>query len=146
MSLEVCVLNNILPEVILFRIQNYLPVKPIIKEAIRNYYDKLHFKKELLEECIWQRYVYRNCSCNNNPDNGRHKIFKRKDCDSCFRYEVNIHTNAYASDKYRICIIENPQYEKIAFDKKIHDIDSDIDSCYSVSTLSSYSDYDIWLE
>lgn len=146
MSVEVCVLDNILPQVILFKIQQYLPVKSIIKEAIQNYYEKLHLKKEFLEECIWQRYIYPNCCCNNCPDNGRHKIFMRKDCDPCFRYEVNIHTNIYAPDNYRICIIENPQYEKIAFDKKICDIDSDIDSCYSVITLSSYSEEDLWLE
>ena len=146
MSVEVCVLNNILPEVILFRIQHYLPVKSVIKEAIQNYYIKLHLKKEFLEESIWQKYIYPNCYCKNCPDNGRNKIFKRRDCDPCFRYEVNVITNQYAEDNYRVCIIENPQYEKIAFNKK-NDEDSDESSCYSVTTLSSYySEEDMWLE
>lgn len=131
------IFSDIFPQEILNQIQQYLPVHDNISNALKKYYDELHDKKTIDDEIAWARYVYPNCACPNCPNNGRHKIYRRKDCNPCFEHEINVVGDVYANDKYCLVIKNNPQYKKIAYN---YDSDDSIDDMYW------YDDRHIWLE
>ena len=103
---------NKLPNEVADLVRQYRGINPIAYVAIREYYNSLFKKKELYEEFVWANYVYPNCACNNCPDNGRHKIYKRKDCNECFKFES---TFIYTPNDFVECITDNPQYQKIMY-------------------------------
>lgn len=107
--------NNFeLPRVVLNNIQSYI-VNNIAYSAISSYFNHLYAKKLLYEEFVWANYVNPRCYCNNCPDNGVNKIFRRKDCDACFIFE---NTYRYMPNDFVECIIKNNQFRKIHYDEK----------------------------
>jgi len=138
MNTPLVIFENILPQVLLDQIQQYLPVNENIRSALTNYYDKLHDQKILDDEEVFENKIYPNCYCSNCPDNGRTKIFRRRDCSPCFEYETKEYSGDYASQEYKLVIRDNPQYKKIAYGN-YEDDDSD-DHMYW------YDDRHIWLE
>lgn len=115
MNSPVYLFDNILPQELLNKIQQYLPANDEVEKALKKYYDKLYDQKILDDENAYDKFVYPNCVCSNCPDNGRNKIFRRKECSVCFEYEVDEHNGEYASDEFRTVITNNPQYKKIAY-------------------------------
>lgn len=103
---------NKLPNEVADLVRQYRGINTIAYAAIREYYNYLFKKKELYEDFVWANYVYPKCVCNNCPDNGRHKIYKRKDCDECFKFES---TFIYTPTDFVECITDNPQYQKIMY-------------------------------
>ena len=95
-------------------IQSYL-VNNIAYAAIASYFSHLYMKKEKYEEFIWNNYVYSQCYCNNCPDNGVRKIFKKRDCDPCFIFE---NTFTYMPNDFNECILNNNQFRKIYYGEK----------------------------
>ena len=104
--------NCKLPDNIIDNIQLYMR-NDLMYKCLQEYFNKLYEKKEMCEEEAYEKYVYPNCVCRNCPDNGRRKIFKRKDCSDCFEYECRQMNDEYAPQGFHECIIENPQYRKI---------------------------------
>ena len=102
-------LSYLIPREVINNIQKYT-VNNVAIHALNNYFDYLYVKKELYEDFVWNNYVYPNCKCNNCPDNGMYKIYKRKDCDACFMFDS---THIYTPIDFMECIIDNPQYYKI---------------------------------
>jgi hypothetical protein len=123
MNTPLVIFNNILPQEILDQIQQYLPVNENIRTALANYYDKLYEKKVMDDEEAFEIHIYPNCVCANCPDNGRTKIFKRRDCNVCFEYEIKQYHGEYANEQFYLVCKNNSQYRKIAF--KEYDSDSD---------------------
>ena len=138
MNSPVYLFKEILPQELLNKIQQYVPVNDKIKNALRKYYDQLYNQRLLDEEEIYEKEIYPNCSCSNCPNNGRYKIFRRRDCSLCFEYEIKQYCGYYASNKYKIAIRDNPQYKKIAYD--------DNDSDNSIDDMYWYDDRHIWIE
>jgi len=103
---------NKLPNELADLVRQYRGVNTIAYAAIRKYYNSLFKKKELYEEFVWSNYVYPQCNCNNCPNNGVKKLYKRKDCDQCFRFES---TFIYTPNDFIECITDNPQYQKIMY-------------------------------
>ena len=132
------IISDIFPQEVLNQIQKYIPVHDNVSNALKKYYDELYNKKLIDDESAWGKYVYPNCICPNCPNNGKRKIYKRKDCDTCFRYEMNVFNNVYANDTYCLVIKNNPQYKKIAYESDSDD--SSLDDMYW------YDDRNIWLE
>ena len=130
------ILENLLPQVILDNIQQYLPVNDNINEAIKNYYDILYERKLIDDENAWDTLVYPNCVCPNCPGNGKPKIYKRKECSVCYEYEVKSYSGFYTSEMYSIVVNDNPQYNRIMYSE--YD-DNSIDD-----DTSWYNDY--WIE
>ena len=97
MNSPVTIFNNILPQEVLDQIQQYLPVNENIRNALATYYDKLYDKKVIDDEEAFDKHIYPNCVCANCPDNGRTKIFKRRDCSVCFEYETKEYLGEYLS-------------------------------------------------
>ena len=141
MNSPVIIFNDILPQEILDQIQQYLPVNENIRTALASYYDKLYDKKVIDDDEAFEIHIYPNCVCANCPDNGRTKIFKRRECSVCFEHETKEYLAEYANEQFHLVCKNNPQYRKIAF-KEYHP-DSD-DS--SVDDMIWYDDRDIWLE
>jgi|TARA_Y100000992_G_scaffold120854_2_gene79207 hypothetical protein len=107
--------NNFgLPRDVLNIIQSYI-VNNIAYSAISSYFNNLYAKKNLYEEFVWANYVIPRCYCNNCPDNGVRKIFRKKDCDPCFIFES---TYRYMPNDFTECIIENNQFRKIQYGEK----------------------------
>ena len=75
-----------LPHSIINNIQTYMR-NDLMYKCLQEYFNKLYEKKEICEEKAYDKYVYPNCVCNNCPDNGRRKLFNRRDCSDCFEYE-----------------------------------------------------------
>ena len=132
MNSPVYLFKEILPQELLNQIQQYLPVNDQVKNALKKYYNELYNKRLLDEEEIFEKEIYLNCSCSNCPDNGRHKIFRRRDCSLCFEYEIKQYCGYYASNKYKIAIRDNPQHKKIAYDE--------------CDDMFWYDDRHIWIE
>ena len=141
MNSPVTIFNNILPQEVLDQIQQYLPVNENIRNALATYYDKLYDKKVIDDDEAFEKHIYPNCVCANCPDNGRTKIFKRRDCSVCFEYETKEHLGEYTNEQFHLVCKNNPQYRKIAYNE--YDYVSD-DS--SVGDMIWYDDKDIWLE
>ena len=100
-----------LPEDIYMIIESYMPIKNNFAiNAIYEYYDYISYKQQIYEEFIWENYVKPNCRCNNFPNNGIEKIYKRRDCNDCFMVE-NSQKNII--DEFKVCINENKQFNKI---------------------------------
>ena len=107
--------NNFnLPREILDTIQLYLK-NDTANNAIISYFEHLYMKKEKYEDFVYYNYVYPICSCNNCPYNGKHKIYKRKDCNPCFIFES---TFTYMPNDFNECIINNPQFQTIYYNEK----------------------------
>lgn len=140
MNTPLIIFNEILPQEVLNQIQQYLPVNENIRLALSNYYDKLYDKKVIDDEEVFEKYVYPKCVCANCPDNGRNKIYKRKDCDVCFEYETKEHNCNYSSEEYHLVIENNPQYRKVKYGE--YDNDNSIND----DDMWWYDDRDIWLE
>ena len=83
-------LQNKIPQECIDLIQKYVSCS-IAEEAANKSYDiiinNIHQRNNLYRDFVWDNYVYPNCFCNNCPDNGRHKLFKKRDCDHCFIFE-----------------------------------------------------------
>jgi hypothetical protein len=106
--------NNFnLPREILDMIQLYL-INDTVNNALMPYFEHLYMKKEKYEDFVYFNYVYPNCSCNNCPDNGKHKIYKKKDCNACFMFGS---TFTYIPNDFNECIINNPQFQKIYYNE-----------------------------
>lgn len=103
---------NKLPNEVADLVRQYRGINKIAYAAIREYYNSLFKKKELYEQFVWANYVYPNCACNNCPDNGRHKIYKKRYCNECFKFES---TFMYLPNDFIECITDNPQYQKIMY-------------------------------
>lgn len=84
------ILQNKIPHVCIDLIQSYINCD-IAQQAANKSYDliinNIHKRNDLYRDFVWDNYVYPICYCNNCPDNGRHKIFKKKDCDHCFVFD-----------------------------------------------------------
>ena len=151
MNSPVYLFDNILPQELLNKIQQYLSVNDEVKNALKKYYDELYDQKILDDEDAYDKFVYPNCVCPNCPDNGRTKIFRRRECSRCFEYEVKAHNGDYTSDEYRLVITNNPQYMKIAYGilcENVSGVCSGFD-CYCHFEQSDafwYSEDRIWLE
>lgn len=141
MNSPVIIFNDILPQEILDQIQQYLPVNEHIRTALASYYDKLYDQKVIDDEDAFDNHIYPNCVCANCPDNGRTKIFKRRECSVCFEHETKEYLGEYTNERFHLVCKNNPQYRKIAF-KEYH---SDSDDS-SVDDMIWYDDRDIWLE
>ena len=89
MNSPLTIFNNMLPQEVLDQIQQYLPVNENIRTALANYYDKLYEKKVMDDQEAFEIHIYPNCVCANCPDNGRTKIFRRRDCSVCFEQTRN---------------------------------------------------------
>ena len=137
MITPVILFENLLPQVILDNIQRYLPVNDNINEAIKKYYNILYDRKIIDDEYAWDTIVYPNCVCPNCPDNGRTKIYKRKECSICFEYEIKSYSNLYTSETYSIVVDDNPQYKRIMYGE--YDDDNSIDD-----DTSWYNEF--WIE
>ena len=111
------ILEDKLPQDIINIIQSYL-VNNIAYNAISSYFDGLYIKKNKYEEFVWDNYVYPKCACNNCPDNGKYKIYKKRDCDECFKFES---TFMYTPNDFVECISDNPQFQKIYYGKEGND-------------------------
>tara|TARA_Y100000816_G_scaffold288279_1_gene272552 strand:- start:368 stop:748 length:381 start_codon:yes stop_codon:yes gene_type:complete len=125
MNTPVDILHNKLPQQLLNKIQQYLPVNENIRIALDKYYDKLYDKKMIDDEKAFEKYVYPNCECSNCPDNGHNKIYKRKDCSVCFEYEIKEYNGEYTNAQFYLVCVNNPQYNKIKYgeyDNIEHDI------------------------
>lgn len=109
MNSPLVLFKNTFPQEVVNNIQSFI-INDYVYEAIRNYFNILYHKKELYEEFIWNNYVYPKCYCNNCPDNGVKKIFKRKDCNECFKFE---YTLIYMTEDFERCIWNNNQFKKI---------------------------------
>ena len=126
------ILNDKLPQDIIDNIRLYV-VNEIAYQAINKYYNHLYKKKELYEEFVCVNYIYPNCKCNNFPDNGRYKMYKRKDCNDCFIFDS---TFTYMPEDFRICIWDNNQFKKIRYypnyekSEEYYDEDEDEDEEY----------------
>lgn len=117
MNSPLIILNKIFPEEVLNKIQLYLPVNNEIKNAIKKYYKDLYDKKEIDDDEAYIKYTYPKCICYNCPDNGRNKIFKKKDCWHCDEFDFKKYNDEYASDKFHLVIKNNLQYEKIMYNE-----------------------------
>ena len=127
------VLNEIedckLPHSIINNIQTYMR-NDLMYKCLQEYFNKLYEKKEICEEKAYDKYVYPNCVCNNCPDNGRRKIFKRRDCSDCFEYECRQMNDEYAPQDFHECIKENPQYRKIISYPYVIENEDEDEECY----------------
>ena len=141
MNSPVTIFNDILPQEVLNQIQQYLPVNEYVRNALAKYYDKLYNKKVMDDEEAFEIHIYPNCVCANCPDNGRTKIFKRRDCSVCFEYETKEYLGEYTNEQFHLVCKNNPQYRKIAY--KEYDYVSD-DS--SVDDMYWYDDREIRVE
>ena len=108
------ILKKELPDEIINNIRKYM-VNEIAYEALQQYFNYLYEKKEKYEEFVWNNYVYPNCVCNNCPDNGKYKIYKKRDCNECFKFES---TFMYTPNDFVECISDNPQFQKIYYGKE----------------------------
>ena len=142
MNSPVTIFHNILPQEVLNQIQQYLPVNENIRSALANYYDKLYEKKVMDDEEAFEIHIYPNCVCANCPDNGRIKIFRRRECSVCFEHEMKEYLGEYTNEQFHLVCKNNPQYRKIAY--KEYDYTSDDSS--SVDDMYWYDDRDIWVE
>ena len=151
MNSPVYLFKEILPQEMLNKIQQYLPVNDEVKNALKKYYHELYDQKMLDDEDAYDKFIYPNCVCSNCPDNGRNKIFRRRECSICFEYEVKQHNGDYTSDEFRVVITNNPQYMKIAygiFCENASGVCSGFD-CYCHFEQADafwYSEDRIWLE
>ena len=141
MNSPVTIFNDILPQEVLNQIQQYLPVNEYVRNALAKYCDKLYDKKVMDDEEAFEIHIYPNCVCANCPDNGRTKIFKRRECSVCFEHEMKEYLGEYTSEQFHLVCKNNPQYRKIAYNE--YDCVSD-DS--SVDDMIWYDDRDIWAE
>lgn len=141
MNTPVTMFEQILPQELLDQIQQYLTVNDEVKNAIKKYYDYLYDGKISDDEKAFEKNVYPLCVCSNCPDNGREKIFKRKECWYCDEYEMKAYNGNYANDKFHLVITNNPQYKKIAYDIK-EDEENTYEDCDNIW----YNQNDIWLE
>lgn len=138
MNSPLVLFKDTFPQEIINHIQEFM-INDSVYEALREYFNKLYYKKELHEEYIWDNYVYPKCYCNNCPDNGVNKLFKRKDCDECFKFQSTL---VYMPENFQLCIWDNNQFQKIYYEdcnKKINDnINYDLYNHYH----DDYCDYD----
>ena len=141
MNSPVTIFDNILPQEVLDQIQQYLPVNENIRTALANYYDKLYEKKVMDDEEAFEIHIYPNCVCANCPDNGRTKIFRRRDCSVCFEHETKEYLGEYTNERFHLVCKNNPQYRKIAYNEYNSDSDDG-----SVDDMYWYDDRNIWLE
>lgn len=109
------ILKNKLPQEILNNIQSYL-TNNIVNKALICYYDYLYYKNELYDDFITRQYIEPNCKCIKYWSNIANR-YKFKECNTCCEYEYG---NKYIPLDFRICIWDNPQYNKI---KRGDDID-----------------------
>ena len=135
------IISDIFPQEILDQIQQYLSVNENIRTALASYYDKLYDKKVLDDEEAFEIHIYPNCVCANCPDNGRNKIFRRRECSVCFEHEMKEYLGEYTNEQFHLVCKNNPQYRKIAY-KEYDYVNDDI----SVDDMYWYDDRDIWLE
>ena len=120
-SIALEILKKELPNEIINNIRKYM-VNEIAYEALQQYFNYLYEKKEKYEEFVWNNYVYPNCVCNNCPDNGKYKIYKKRDCNECFKFES---TFMYTPNDFVECISDNPQFQKIYYGKEGNDYSED---------------------
>jgi len=120
-SIALEILKKELPDEIINNIRKYM-VNEIAYEALQQYFNYLYEKKEKYEEFVWNNYVYPNCVCNNCPDNGKYKIYKKRDCNECFKFES---TFMYTPNDFVECISDNPQFQKIYYGKEGNDYSED---------------------
>jgi len=105
------ILDKHLPREIINYIQQYLTYE-IANTAIREYFEYLEYKKEQYEDFVLDNYVFPNCQCVHAPENGQHKVYKRKDCSECFKFDCTYEDRM--TPAYITCIYENrTQYSKI---------------------------------
>lgn len=136
MNSPVTIFNDILPQELLDQIQQYLPVNENIRLALANYYDKLYDQKVIDDQEAFEIHIYPNCVCANCPDNGRTKIFRRRECSVCFEHEMKEHLGEYTNEQFHLVCKNNPQYRKIAY----NEYDSDSDSEYDIDIFYDYND------
>ena len=138
MNSPVKIIKHMLPQDVLDIVQSYL-VNDIAYTAISSYFDRLYIKKNKYEEFVWSNYVYPKCYCNNCPDNGKYKIYKKNDCNHCFIFE---YTTRYMPNDFNECILNNPQFQKIYYDeKKSNEYSDDSEDYYECSQeYYEYSD------
>ena len=132
--------NYEFPETVINNIQKYMK-NDIAYEVIQKHYGNLYDKKDLYEKFILNNYVFPKCYCNNFPDNGRNKLFRKKDCDYCYRFE---YTSIYKLKDFEICIENNPQFQKIMVHPDHKEIEYDED--YFDESDENYSDDDSYYQ
>lgn len=134
MNSPLVLFKDTFPQEILNHIQEFM-INDSVYEALRKYFNKLYYKKELHEEYIWDKYVYPKCYCNNCPDNGVNKIFKRKDCDECFKFQSTL---VYMPEDFQLCIWDNNQFQKIYYNSDKKGFNYEI----SIEQYCLHDDYD----
>lgn len=140
MNTPLTIIEQFFPQEVLNIIQSYL-INDIAKKALIKYYDYLYEKKISDDEEIYNNYVYPLCVCRNCPDNGKNKIFIRKECWHCDEYDMNVFLNNYACEQFILCIKNNLQYTKIAHNINNYNryYNSDDDEIW-------YNENSVWLE
>ena len=113
MNTPLIILKNKLPVDLINLIQTYM-TNDIVTKAVSKYFDKLYQKKDEYDDFVWDNYVFPNCQCNNCPENGLHKLFKRKDCNVCFMFESSL----WYYNTFYECTLNNLQYFKIVYGRK----------------------------
>ena len=145
MNSPLVLFKDTFPQEVLNHIQEFM-INDSVYEALRKYFNKLYYKKELHEEYIWDKYVYPKCYCNNCPDNGVNKIFKRKDCNECFKFQSTL---VYMPKEFQLCIWDNNQFQKIYYthynkdmicDMRDYDIYNKYDVDYDVYDVYEYDE------
>ena len=120
--------ENKLPKELLNYIQNYL-TNDIAINALKEYFSYLYHKKELYEDFVYDQYILPNCKCRRYY-NSRAQRWKTRECDSCFIFDS---TFTYMSEDFRMCIMDNPQYQKIQYGKNVEYDDEYLEECYYIS-------------
>ena len=134
MNSPLVLFKDTFPQEIINHIQEFM-INDSVYEALREYFNKLYYKKELHEEYIWDNYVYPKCYCNNCPDNGVNKLFNRKDCDECFKFQSTL---VYMPENFQICIWDNNQFQKIYYNDDKNDFNYEM----SIGKYCLRDDYD----
>ena len=129
---------NKLPNELADIVRQYRGINPIAYAVIRKYYEHLFKKKCLYEMFVHYNYVYPRCYCNNCPSNGVNKLYKRKDCDECFKFEC---TFIYTPNDFVECITDNPQYQKIMYYPELLPDPELGDEYYNDDTYDDYPYY-----
>lgn len=128
MNSPLILFKNKLPRELLDYIQGYL-TNDFAINALKEYYSYLYHKKELYEDFVYDQYIAPNCNCHRYY-NSRAQRWKTRECNSCFVFES---TFQYMPEDFRRCVWENPQYQKIQYNKKVEYDDEYLEECYYIS-------------
>jgi hypothetical protein len=108
MNSPLILIQHKLPYEIINIIQSYL-INNFAYRAVKEYYTYLYYKKDLYEDFAYNQYILPNCRCHRYY-NSRAGRWKEHECYGCLSFEYGY---VYMPLDYRICIYDNPQFNKI---------------------------------